>query len=118
MVLDRKYYVEKLDVILIDNKKFKLLYQDPTMSRENWLTSILKQMENEGYLTQQEYKCIKPVGSIPARLYSLPKVQKTNRPLTFRPIVSCIQSYNYQLSKYLANIIKPIRDTPYALKNQ
>ena len=117
MVLDREYYVEKLDAILSDNKKFKLLSQDPTISRENWLTSVLKQMQNEEYLTQQEYKCIKPVGSIPARLYGLPKVHKTNGPLTFRPIVSCIQSYNYQLGKYLANLIKPIRDSPYALKN-
>jgi len=117
VVLDRQYYIEKLESILSDKTKFKLLDKDPTISRENSLTSVLKQMQNDGYLTQQEYKYIKPVGSIPARLYGLPKVHKTNVPLSFRPIVSCVQSYNYQIGKYLANIIKPIRNSPYSLKN-
>ncbi len=31
--------------------------------------------------------------------------------------MSCIKSYNYRLGKFLAGIIKPIRDSPYALKN-
>ena len=42
VVLDREYYVEKLDAILSDNKKFKLLSQDPTISRENWSTSVFE----------------------------------------------------------------------------
>ncbi|CAF3304271.1 unnamed protein product [Rotaria sp. Silwood2] len=86
VILDRNDYIEKLEKILSDNKKFKLLNQDPTISRENALTTVLRQMKNEEYLTQQEYKYIKPVGSVPARLYGLPKVHKNNVPL--RPIVS------------------------------
>ncbi|CAF3881483.1 unnamed protein product, partial [Rotaria sp. Silwood1] len=115
VILDRNDYIEKLENILSDNKKFKLLNEDPTISRENALTTVLRQMKNEEYLTQQEYRYIKPVDSVPARLYGLPKVHKNNVPL--RSMVSCIKSYNYKLGKFLANIIKPIRDSPYSLKN-
>jgi len=115
VVLDRNDYIGKLETILSDSTKFKLLDKDPTISRENSLSAVLRQMKREEYLTQQEYKYIKPVGSVSARLYGLPKVHKANVPL--RPIVSCIQSYNYQLGKFLANIIKPIRDSTYSLKN-
>ena len=115
VVLDRSDYIEKLENILSDKTKFKLLEKDPTISRENALTVLLRQIKSEDYLTKQEYQFIKPVGSVSARLYGLPKVHKTNTPL--RPIVSCINSYNYRLGKYLANIIKPIRDSIYSLKN-
>jgi len=86
VIVDGNDYIEKLENILSDNTKFKLLNEDPTISRENALTTVLQQMKNEDYLTQQEYKYIKPVGSVPARLYGLPKVHKDNVPL--RPIVS------------------------------
>ncbi|CAF4752470.1 unnamed protein product, partial [Rotaria sp. Silwood2] len=66
VIFDRNDYIKKLEKILSDNKKFKLLNQDPTISRENALTAVLRQMKNEEYLTQQEYKYIKPVGSVPA----------------------------------------------------
>ncbi|CAF4999366.1 unnamed protein product [Rotaria sp. Silwood1] len=115
VILDRNDYIEKLENILSDNRKFKLLNEEPTISRENALTTVLRQMKNDEYLAQQEYKYIKPVGSVPARLYGLPKVYKDNVPL--RSILSCIKSYNYKLGKFLANIIKPIRDSPYSLKN-
>ncbi|CAF4104861.1 unnamed protein product, partial [Rotaria sordida] len=98
-----------------DKGRGVVILDHPTISCENPLTTVLRQMKNEEYLTQQEYKYIKPVGSVPARLYGLPNVHKDNESL--RRIVSCIKSYNYKLGKFLANIIKPIRDSPYSLKN-
>ncbi|CAF3407920.1 unnamed protein product [Rotaria sp. Silwood2] len=79
VVLDRNEYISKLETILSDSSKFKLLNQDPTISRENSLTNLLLQIKNEEYLTQEEYKYIKPVGSIPARLYGLPKLISLNQ---------------------------------------
>ncbi|CAF4074285.1 unnamed protein product [Adineta steineri] len=115
VIMNRADYVRKLEQILSDGTKFELLDKDPTGSRETALTNLLRAIQNDNYLTKQEYWYIKPVGSIPARLYGLPKVHKKNTPL--RPIVSCIQSYNYRLGKFLAGIIKPIRNSTYSLKN-
>ncbi|CAF1228694.1 unnamed protein product [Adineta ricciae] len=115
VVIYRADYIEKLERILSDTSKFRLVEKDPTGCREAALTSLLRRMKNEEYLTEQEYRFVKPVGSIPARLYGLPKVHKVNTPL--RPIVSCVQSYNYRLGKFLADIIKPLRDSKYSFKN-
>ncbi|CAF4174541.1 unnamed protein product, partial [Adineta steineri] len=115
VIMNHNDYIRKMVEILRNRSKFKLLDGDPTGTRETKLTKLLRQIKEEGYLTEQEYRYVKPVGSIPARLYGLPKVHKANVPL--RPIVSCIQSYNYRLGKFLAEIIKPIRNSPYSLKN-
>ncbi|CAF1439819.1 unnamed protein product, partial [Adineta steineri] len=75
VIMNRSDYIGKWGQILRNRSKFTLLTGDPTGT--------------------QQYRYIKPVGSISARLYGLPKVHKTNVPL--RPIVSSIQSYNYRL---------------------
>ena len=54
-------------------------------------------------------------GSKPGRLYGLPKVHKDGVPL--RPIVSCIDSYTYNLAKYLVRILQPICDSEFSLKD-
>ncbi|CAF3810389.1 unnamed protein product [Adineta steineri] len=95
VIMNRSDYIGKWGQILRNRSKFTLLTGDPTGT--------------------QQYRYIKPVGSISARLYGLPKVHKTNVPL--RPIVSCIQSYNYRLGKFLVDIVKSIRNSTYSLKN-
>ena len=39
----------------------------------------------------------------PPRIYGLPKIHKANKPL--RPIVSCVNTFVYDLSAFLANIL-------------
>ena len=49
-------------------------------------------------------------------IYGLPKIHKKEVPL--RPIVSCIQSPSYDLSKYIASIISPLAGkTGFFVKN-
>ncbi|CAF1613296.1 unnamed protein product, partial [Didymodactylos carnosus] len=115
VILDKMQYINKVETILNDNTKLTRLDKDPTITRENSLTTLLREIKNEGYITEQEYQRIRPVGSIPARLYGLPKTHKIGVPI--RPIISCLQSYNYGLAKFLANIITPLRNSKYSLKN-
>ncbi|CAF2067148.1 unnamed protein product [Rotaria magnacalcarata] len=68
VILDCAEYINKLETILSDNKKFKILDEDPTITRESALTNLLRKMKTEEYLTTKEYNFIRPVGSIPARL--------------------------------------------------
>ena len=52
-----------------------------------------------------------PQGSSVARIYGLPKLHKlksANDQLKVRPIVSCINSFNYGLSGYLAKLLNPL----------
>ena len=52
------------------------------------------------------YNKIKPKQKQPPRIYGLPKIHKPKTPL--RPIVSCIDTFAYDLSAYLANILSPL----------
>ena len=52
----------------------------------------------------------------PPRMYGLPKIHKPGTPL--RPIVLCVSSFAYNLSKHLAGILSPLTgNTPNTVPN-
>ena len=59
-----------------------------------------------GYLSEAVYNKIRPRHKQPPRIYGLPKIHKANVPL--RPIVSCVNTFAYDLSAFLANILSPL----------
>ena len=79
---------------------------DPTATQENRLSHKLKGLEKNGEITSVLYNRLRPTGSQPPRIYGLPKIQKPDVPL--RPIVSCIGSPTYQLSKYITSLISSL----------
>ena len=109
VVLDRVEYINKMETILSDSKTFKLLDEDPTISKEDRLHKTLLHLKNTGYLTEEEYKYARPVGSQPGKAYGLPKIHKEGIPL--RPIVSSQNTFNYKLSKLLVKKLKHLRNS-------
>nr|XP_027223798.1 uncharacterized protein LOC113815979 [Penaeus vannamei] len=61
------------------------------------------------------YNSILASGSRPGYLYGLPKVHKNRTPL--RPIVSSINTFNYNLAKFLVKIIQPLTINEYTTAN-
>ena len=59
-------------------------------------------------LSCDTYTRVRPTGSQRPRLYSLPKIHKTEVPL--RLILSMIGSVQYQLDKWLDILLKPVLD--------
>ena len=51
----------------------------------------------------------------PGVLYGLPKVHKTGS--HFRPIVSSVNSYNFNLASFLVNVLKPISTNQFTIKD-
>ena len=79
-------------------------------------------MKTKGLLSDNIYDKVLPHGSVPARIYGLPKMHKIPPPQVgssvrvvppFRPIVSSIGSYNYNLAKFLTGILAPHIPTEY-----
>ncbi|CAF3431518.1 unnamed protein product [Rotaria socialis] len=70
----------------------------------NYISKLLK----DKVIDKQLYWRIHSTSSSLATMYGQPKVLKLNYPL-LRPIISSIDSYNHELSKYLAEIIKSNR---------
>jgi hypothetical protein len=115
VVLDRSDYNAKLMKLISDPTKFVELHDDPTMKREKSLQEYLYYLKTKGIFDESTYQKIRPRGSKPARIYGLPKLHKPDVPL--RPIVSSIGTYTYELSKYLAEILKPLINSDYTVKD-
>ena len=108
VLMDRQDYVDKMLTILNDSSKFSSLSEDPTLQRENSLRSLLRNLHDEGRITDQFYYSARPTGSSPGRLYGLPKVHKENVPL--RPVLSSISTFNYGLAKVLTQMLSGLID--------
>ena len=70
----------------------------------------LDDLLNNNYLSQEDYKFLKPCGSKPGIMYQLCKVHKFN-PVTrdvppFRRISSAISTSTYNLAKFFVTILK------------
>ena len=77
-------------------------------------------MKNKGFFTDESYDKIYPSGSKPASIYGLPKIHKLNinkDNLSLRPIISSIGTYNYNLSKFLTNLLAPVIPTTNCTKD-
>ena len=76
--------------------------------------------KSKNSLDNETYSRIFPKGSQPARFYGMPKLHKPrgiNEPPPFRPIVSSVGTYNYNLAKYLCPILNPVIPDTYIIKD-
>ena len=110
VILDRKDYINKMETILNNSETFIQLDEDPTIYKEDKLQKKLLHLKNAGFLTDAEYKYVRPVGSQPGKAYGLPKIHKQGIPL--RPIISACNTFTYKLSKLLSKKLKHLRTSP------
>jgi hypothetical protein len=99
VILNTADYKQKITSIL-EGPAYRRLIRDPTDSTERKTTLLLK----KSILTEDICKQLRSSGSRPPRLYRLPKIHKEGVPL--RPIVNNIGATTYQLSKYLAGLLR------------
>ena len=110
VILDRTVYDNSILNIISDSTKFKKLKNDPTLLREGQLQRFLRNLKKNNEIDNIIYDKIYPSGSQPARIYGLPKMHKVQDHSStppFRPIVSSIGTYNYNLAKYLCTLLNP-----------
>ena len=84
---------------------------------EETIKHVLDDLLQNGYLSEEDYKNMKPTGSRPGIMYGLCKVHKgiTVGSLVppFRPILSAICTCSYSLAKFFV----PQRINEYTIKN-
>ena len=111
VVLDRSVYKSKIYDILSDTSKFRQLSSDPTVTRQTKLCNFLLKLKKQGLFKDHAlYQKLYPVGSRPARIYGLPKIHKIKNEgdiPPFRPIISSLGTFNYQLAKWLSELLVP-----------
>ena len=110
VLLNTKDYVDKMMTILKDTSKFKCLGPveafDRTRKVEEDLRDDLKELQEEGKITNAIVESVWPIGSLRPRMYGLPKVHKANVPL--RPILAMIKSPQHNLAKWLNGLLAPV----------
>jgi len=126
VVMNTNDYTDKINNLLNDDKTYHKITdkrRNPTSSTEKSLNKLLLQIKDQPVSHDSSKKQLEPklyyklhsTDSTPASFYGLPKIHKENVPI--RPIMSAIGSPTYELSKYLANILSPLQNNEYTVKN-
>ena len=115
VIVNKLDYLNKMKQLISDDSKFRQLQHNPTKSREDSLSTYLRKLRKDGVIDDTTFHRILPRGSSPGVLYGLPKVHKTGCP--FRPIVSSVNTYNYNLASFLVGILQPISTNQYTVKD-
>ena len=108
VVMNRTDYINKSEELL-NTGTYKKIPEDPTMKQKARLINILKKINSEGGLSEDNYKKMYPTGAVSPKYYGLPKIHKAGTPL--RPIISSIGTATYNTAKELARILKPLVGT-------
>ena len=120
VILDRKLYNNVIEEIISDTSKFEKLSEGPTLKREASLQRFLRKLKQKDFLNVIEYDKLYPSGSTPARSYGTPKMQKFSSSDSFpklRPIVSSIGTFNYNLARFLCDLLSPLVPNDYSCKD-
>ena len=105
VLMNKEEYHSKLTQ-LIQSGTYRLVKKDPIKTQETNISRILKNLEKEDKIPTMLYNRLRPTGCRPPLLYWLPKIHKLGIPL--RPVVSCIGSPSYYLSKFISKMISPL----------
>ena len=131
VIIDKLSYVQKMEELLSDTSKFTKVKFNPKHKVNQELRHILGMEEaiklclddllQRNYLSQEDYKLMKPTGSRPGVMYGLCKIHKdaTNgRELPpFRPILSAIRTCAYSLAKFFVPVLKELTINTYTIKD-
>ena len=77
-------------------------------------------MKQNNFFIEIENDKSYPSGSAPARIYGTPKMYKFSSSDSFpklRPIVSSIGTFNYNLARFLCDLLSPLVPNGYSCKD-
>ena len=89
------------------------------MKREASLQRFSCKLKQKNFFNEIEYDKLYPSGSAPARIYGTPKMHKFSSSDSFpklRPIVSSIGTFNYNLARFLCDLLSPLVPNDYSCK--
>ena len=90
------------------------------LSEEASLQRFLHKLKQKNLFNEIEYDKLYPSGSAPARIYGTPKMHKFSSSDSFpklRPIVSFIGTFNYNLARFLSDLLSSLVPNDYSCKD-
>ena len=80
----------------------------------------MRKIKGENLFDENTYRKVFPCGSKPATIYGLPKTHKMlfdSDDFSLRPIISSIGTYNYNLAKFLTELLDPVISKEHCAKD-
>ena len=90
------------------------------MKREASLQLFLRTLKQKNFFNETEYDKLYPSRSAPARIYGTPKMEKFSYSDSFPklfPIVLSVGTFNYDLARFLCDLISPLVPNDYSFKD-
>ena len=112
VIFNEPDYLNKMKQLILMAQSSR---HNPTISREDSLTSYLHKLKRDKVIDDATLQKILPYCSSHGVFYGLPKVHKFGCP--FRPIFSSLNTYNYNLASYLVHILQPISTNQFTTKD-
>ena len=119
-ILDRKLHDNAIKKIISDTSQFGKLNEDPTLKREASLQRFLRKLKQKNFFNKNQYDKLYRSGSSPARVYGSPKMHNFYSSDTFPKllsIVSSIGTFNYDLVRFLCDLLSPVVPDDYSCKD-
>ena len=120
MILDRKLDSNAIQEIIPDTSKFERLNEDQTLKREASLQRFLRKLKYKYFFNKNEYDKLYPSGSAPVCIYRTPKMHKffpSNAFPKLCPVVSSIGAFNYDLARFICDLLSPVAPDDYPCKD-
>ena len=90
------------------------------MKREASLQRFLRKLKEKNFFNENKYNKLYSSSSAPARIYGTPKMHKFSSINSFpklRAIVSSIGIFNYNLARFLCDLLSPLVPNDYSCKD-
>ena len=92
VLLDKQVYINKVQDLLTDKDRYRLITGDPTTKHKNELIQILQTIKAQGKLGDITYYRHYLLNAVP-KFYGLPRIHKHGTPIS--PIISSRGAFNY-----------------------
>ena len=90
------------------------------MKREASLQRFLRKLKQKNFFNEIQNDKLYPSGSAPAHIYGTPKIHKFSSSDSFPklcPIISSIGTFNYNLGRFLCDLLSPLVPNDYSCKD-
>ena len=117
IILNQKRYNSTIEEIISGTSKFQKLNEDPTLKGEASLQRFFLKLKQKNVFNEIEYDKLYPSGSVPAGIYGTPKMHQLSSSNSFPKlllIVSSIVTFNYNLSRFLCDLLSPLFPNDYS----
>ena len=115
VLMEKEEYIRKMKMLVEDEHTYEKMAKDPTSNFQTKNNNTIKRLENLGILDHTTAAKMRTYKAVCPKIYGQPKAHKPGLPL--RPVVPCMTSPAYQLSKYVANILQRSKTSKYNIRN-